>query len=72
MADNPASLMAGVEMIDVEHLETPTGGKIFLGRCAGDDEHIVFFAHINVIDVPELIEALNAAALKFTKTEGSA
>lgn len=72
MSADPASLMAGVEMIDVEHFETPTGGKVFMGHCAGDPNHIVLFAHISLEDVPALVTALNDTALKFTKEEGNA
>jgi len=72
MVDDPVSLMAGVEMIDVEHFETPAGGKVFIGHCAGDPDHIVLFAHITEEDVPALVTALQEAQLRHMKEKGNA
>lgn len=55
----------GIEILEPDIFDTPDGGKIMLGRCSVDDQHLVVFAHINLTDAEGLAQAIMTAVTRF-------
>jgi hypothetical protein len=64
--------IAGVEVANAMHFETPSGGEVIIGQCVTAKGHMIVFAHIDLEELPELIEGLRTAYLSFAKPEGEA
>lgn len=43
-----------LEIINPEHFETPNGGILMIGQCAGDEDHVIIIAHCDVSEADEL------------------
>jgi hypothetical protein len=66
------TMIAGVEVLQPIHYDTPSGGEVIIGQCVTEDGHMIVFAHIDLEEVKELAETLHAAYLRYKGTEGEA
>jgi hypothetical protein len=67
-----AHQVAGVEVVEANHFETPSGGEVIIGRCVTDANHMIVFAHIELGEIPQLAEALHDAYLTYVAPKGDA